>query len=317
MKSDWIIITAIVLFGIHCGGNRNADGMHGIKKDGQLHITSGSDTLLTYQYETVYPPEGVDTLFKRSGFIHPLKTPSGKVLTRIQPEDHYHHYGVWNPWTHTLFEGDTLDFWNLYKNEGTVRFAGFKSIEESEDALSYKVLHEHVVLKNGKNKVALNEIQTVRIHDADEGQYIIDFTFDYTPATENPFKILEYRYGGFGWRATPEWTDSTASILTSKGITNRAEADGSLAEWVIIEGKLGDGKGGAVLMGDPGNYNHPEPLRIWPEGDMFICFFPTKFSDWTMQPGNTYTLKYRMIVFDGEFTADMAEKAFSAYSNGE
>ena len=303
----------LIFLVLACSGAGN-ESMETLKQDGKLIIRSGERDLLTYQYETMYPPEGVDSLFKRSGFIHPLKTPSGKVLTRIQPEDHYHHYGVWNPWTHTLFEGDTLDFWNLYKNEGTVEHAGFEFVTENKDYAEFAVHHEHVVLKDGKNKTALNELQIIRVHKPENGSYIIDYSFEYTPATDSPFKILEYRYGGFGWRATPEWTDSTSTVLTSEGISDRAEADGSHARWVIIEGKLGDSRGGAVLLGSPGNFNHPEPIRIWPEGDMFICFFPTKFSDWLFEPGTNYTLKYRMIVFDGEYTAEQAENAFIEYA---
>jgi hypothetical protein len=29
---------------------------------------------------------------------------------RVQAPDHSHHYGLWNPWTKVLFEGDTVDF---------------------------------------------------------------------------------------------------------------------------------------------------------------------------------------------------------------
>src|SRR5678816_2620607 len=68
--------------------------------DTVLTISSGDQMLLTYQFKTVYPPAGQDTNYKRSGFIHPLYTPHGQVLTRIQPPDHYHHYGIWNAWTH-------------------------------------------------------------------------------------------------------------------------------------------------------------------------------------------------------------------------
>src|SRR5215207_7193237 len=95
--------------------------------DSALTISSGNKELLIYQFKTVYPPRGIDTAYKRSGFIHPLYTPHGQVLTRIQPPDHYHHYGIWNPWTHTFFEGDTVDFWNIKDHEGTVRFAKFTS----------------------------------------------------------------------------------------------------------------------------------------------------------------------------------------------
>jgi hypothetical protein len=93
--------------------------------DGALVIHSGDQNLLQYYFRTVYPPKGVDTAYKRSGFIHPLWSPHGQVLTRIQPPDHYHHYGIWNPWTHVEYEGDTVDFWNINSRQGTVRFAKF------------------------------------------------------------------------------------------------------------------------------------------------------------------------------------------------
>jgi hypothetical protein len=86
--------------------------------DGYLTIAAAGKNLLRYNYKTVYPPAGVDTVYKRSGFIHPLWSPRGQDLTRINAPDHYHHWGLWNPWTQVLFEGDTIDFWNLVKKEG-------------------------------------------------------------------------------------------------------------------------------------------------------------------------------------------------------
>jgi hypothetical protein len=93
--------------------------------DGALLMKTESKNLLQYNFKTVYPPTGIDTAYKRSAFIHPLWTPNGKVITRIQAPDHYHHYGIWNPWTHVLFEGDTVDFWNIKGRKGTVRFGSF------------------------------------------------------------------------------------------------------------------------------------------------------------------------------------------------
>jgi hypothetical protein len=61
------------------------------RENGGLIIKSGSKNLVRYQFETMAPPAGVDASFKRSGFIHPLWSPRGQVLTRIQPPDHYHH----------------------------------------------------------------------------------------------------------------------------------------------------------------------------------------------------------------------------------
>src|SRR5678816_3747477 len=125
-----------------------------IKVDSVLTISSGDKKLLTYQFKTVYPPAGQDTNYKRSGFIHPLYTPHGQILTRIQPPDHYHHYGIWNPWTHTVFESDTVDFWNIADKKGTARFVKFTSKYSGPKYAEYTALHEHVAFKkDGKEKI--------------------------------------------------------------------------------------------------------------------------------------------------------------------
>src|SRR5690606_40488763 len=90
--------------------------------------------------------------------FHPLWSPEGKVLTNIQPRDHDHHYGIWNPWTHTEFRGDTLDFWNLYSKQGTVRFAGFTKKESGPVYGGFRARQEHVAKPYTEKTVALNEI---------------------------------------------------------------------------------------------------------------------------------------------------------------
>jgi hypothetical protein len=285
---------------------------------GLLSMYKNGTEVIGYQTEVMPVPDGVDPSYSRSGFIHPLNTLSGKRLTRVQPKDHYHHYGIWNPWTLVEYDGDTLDFWNLNQKKGTVRFAGLIHKVSGPVFSEYQVLHEHVVLNKGKNEVALNETQTVRLYPLDEKSYLADLTFTYNCPTEKPFNILEYRYAGLGWRTTEEWDNQNSFVLTSEG-KSRKDSDGSTARWCIVQGKLGDGQGGVVMLSHPQNYNHPEPLRIWPEnqyrrGDMFANFAPTKNKDWRMQPGKTYTLKYRLLVFDGEMTAEKAEAAWQSFA---
>src|SRR5690606_2363902 len=119
---------------------------------------NGRKDLLQYNFKTVYPPKGVDTAYKRSGFIHPLNTPSGHALTRINARDHYHHWGMWHPWTHVLFEKDTVDFSNLRDRKGTVRFGGFTAIDKGGVYAGFSALHEHVAFKkDGSEKTAINE----------------------------------------------------------------------------------------------------------------------------------------------------------------
>lgn len=293
-----------------------------LKKNEELTIKAGNKNLLSYYYKTKLPPEGINSAYGRSGFIHPLWTPHGQELTRIQAPDHYHHYGIWNPWTHVLFEKDTVDFWNIGGKKGTVRFSKFISSTNGPVFSEFEALHEHVrFYKDGSEKIALNELQTVRVYKPEEKSdyYIVDITSKMSCATESPFLILAYRYAGFSWRTTEFWNNENCEVLTSEGKT-RKDTDGSKAKWIIVQGALpGNDYGGAAMLSYPGNYNHPEPLRIWvlntnQRGDMFANFAPTKDKDWLLEPGKTYVLKYRMVVFNGKFDAAKAESAWQYYA---
>lgn len=288
------------------------------ENEGQLEIYQNERKIIGYQMAIKGVPKGVSENYQRSGYLHPVNTPRGKRLTRIQPEDHYHHYGIWNPWTHTLFEGDTLDFWNLYKKQGTVRFAEMIKKNTGPVFSEFEVLHEHIVLKNDADKLALNEIQNIKVFPLNQSQYLMDITIQYECATDQSFKIIQYRYGGFGWRTTEEWDNQNSRVLSSEGNT-RKNADGSTARWCIVDGKLNDGHGGALMLSHPENYNHPEPLRVWPEdqygrGDLFVNFATTKTTDWTFEPGKTYTLKYQLIVYDGKMEVASAEQAWNQFA---
>ena len=299
------------------GKSAGRNGVETSVQDGALIIKEGDKNLLQYYFKTVYPPEGIDTSYRRSGFIHPLWSPHGQVLTRIQPPDHYHHYGIWNPWTHVAYEGDTIDFWNINTKQGTVRFANFVAIDEGPVYAEYDALHEHVVFKkSGGTKVAMNELQSVRVYRLQENQdyFAVDFYIQLNCADESPVKLLEYRYAGLGWRTTEKWDNKNSMVLTSEGKT-RKDADGSKARWCIVQGEIDNDYAGVVMMSFPTNYNFPEPLRIWPEnqynrGDMFANFCPTKDMDWLLEPRQNYFLKYRFLVFNGKIDKEKAESAW-------
>src|SRR5690606_3346629 len=52
--------------------------------NGAIRLVYHGDDLIQYNYQMVYPPEGVDSAYRRSGFIHPLRSRTGHILTRIQ-----------------------------------------------------------------------------------------------------------------------------------------------------------------------------------------------------------------------------------------
>jgi len=292
------------------------------------HITiyAGDREVLEYRHSMIEAPEGINPLYRRKGaYIHPLRSPEGKVLTNVQPADHYHHYGIWNPWTRTVFEGRSVDFWNLAEGQGTVRNAGILSTYSGQLFAGFRVYHEHVDFSAPvAEKTALNETWDVRVWMPEiDGRpaWLIDCTFLINCATDSTVVLSQYRYGGgIGFRATREWTKDNSTVLTSEGRT-RQDADASFARWCMLEGATGPGmRSGIVFMSHPANRSHPEPMRVWPEdanagrGDLFFEFCPVRHQEWILHPGREYVLKYRMVVFDDKLDTDLIDQLWRNYA---
>ena len=291
-----------------------------------LTLKYNNKPILNYRFATTYPPDGVNSIFKRSGFIHPLWSPEGEVLTRIQPPDHRHHYGIWGPWTHTHIGNRQVDFWNLGEGQGTVKFAGFLSEVEGAIFSGFKALQQHIDFgAKGEDQIALNEILDVRAWNADKNEkvWVIDYSTSLNCPLDSGIMLDAYRYGGgIGFRATEKWEKDNCSVLTSDNKT-RTDADGSFARWCIVEGESGttEGRSGILFMSHPSNRMHPEPMRVWPldanggRGDMYFEFVPIRYNDWKLDQRKEYTLKYRMVVFDGEMDAKTAEVYWQSFAN--
>jgi hypothetical protein len=297
-----------------------------VRKEKTLDVVCAGKLVLSYWFGEKLPPEGVDPHYRRSGFIHPINSPSGATLTRIQPPDHYHHYGLWNPWTHTLFRGDTIDFWNLKLEEGTVRSKGVQNSTDGEVVAMFTALHEHIDLPEiagEEETVALLEdwqVDVWPLGELGEEGWIIDFTSELECGTANPFTILAYRYQGFGFRARTSWNDDNCTLLTSEG-KNKADGNATRAKWCDVRGPTEAGTSGILFMTHPSNQDFPELLRIWPVGankgteNVFFNFNPAQDKDWKLLPGNKYRLRYRMFVYDGQIDASLAERLWKDFAN--
>ena len=311
------------------GQNKEGQKFQNIEIDSDekaLRFKLGEKYLLQYNNEEVMPPEGIDPLFKRSAFIHPVWSPDQQVLTRIQPFDHYHHYGIWNPWTRTKFQGRQIDFWNLKEGQGTVRFKSFISTTEGPVFGGFKALQEHIDFTSDQPElVALEEIWDIRVWNlqAEKKAYLIDFTSILSCATDSAVTLFAYRYGGgLGYRATEQWGKDNSQILTSEGKT-RDKTDGTKARWCIISGETNGsgGNSGILFMSNPQNREHPEPMRMWPsselkgKGNIFFEFCPIRHNKWILDPGKDHELKYRMLVFDDQLSAADAERYWSDFAN--
>lgn len=284
--------------------------------DQSVFMTLGGQTIFHYNHLHVLPPEDVDASFVRSGYIHPVYSPSGLLVTEDFPR-HRHHKGVWFPWTRTEFEGREIDFWNLGGETGTVQFAGFETVTSGPAFGQLIARHEHVDLTQGDGKTALHETWDVRAYNAggpEEGWWKWDLTATQECATDSPLELLEYHYGGLGFRGAAEWVDENHNILTSEGHT-KADGHEERSRWAAHSGEIEDGRTATVvIMVHPENERFPEPMRIWDTGGSFFCYSPVQLGDWTFEPGEQYRFRYRFLVHDGEIDADLAERAWQAFA---
>jgi len=292
---------------------------------GSIILRNGNSDILHYQTAVMYPPAKVDTAYKRSGFIHPLMTPSGNILTRVSPPDHYHHVGIWNPWTKVKIDNHVTDFWNLYEKQGTVRFAGINSTVSGPVYGGFSVRQEHIDFQGKKpEELAINEVWDVRAWNvepvAGQKAWLVDLTTFLSVAGDSTIVFEAYRYGGgIGIRANEEWTKDNSTVLTSEGKT-RKDADGSRARWTDLNGAFkNNGQSGIVFFSHPSNREHPEPMRVWPEnmnnrGDVYFEFCPIRYKEWKLNPGVVYRLKYRMLVYDGKINKETADRIWNDFA---
>ena len=294
------------------------------RQNGVLKFDFNGQSLIGYRYKMKLPPIGVNKLYQKSGYIHPVISPEGDTLTRIQPPDHYHHYGVWGPWTKTKINDREVDFWNLKEGQGTVLFKEFKSILCGKVFAGFTAKQEHLnFIKKNNHKIAINENLEVKVwKNNNPNQYFIDYTSEFTTPLKEGILFEAYRYGGgLGFRFKEQWNKNNCNVLTSEG-KNRMTADGTKAKWCIIYGESNKRKStnGVLFMSHPQNRAHPEPMRVWPitankdRGDMFFEFCPIRHKEWQIKHSKKHKLNYRMLVFDGTLSREQAESHWKAFA---
>ena len=282
-------------------------------KGSHLSIRIGKREVLQYRYGIVKAPDGVDSIYDRGGYIHPLKTPDGRVVTDDFPKNHLHHHGTWFTWTSSHIEGRRVNFWESRAGQGRVEPVSVDKIFVGPVYSGFRARHQFVDLKaEGGPKVQLNETWDVKVY-AVEDRFHVDLVSTQTRPGKTPFVIREYRYGGFGFRGAGSWEGTKGvTFLTSEGKT-RIDGHATRPKWVIMQG-LVDGRDAAVLhLCHPSNFRFPQPVRIHPK-EPFFNWAPSQAGDFEITPGKPYISSYRMIISPGPITAAEAESHWKAYT---
>lgn len=285
-------------------------------------ILDGDNAVLTYHKAMVAPPEGIDPVYTRSGFIHPVKTPKGQVVTGIHPADHYHHLGLWHAWVKCKYGGEEVDFWNLKKKQGAVRYSSTLRLMAERHGAGFEVAQEHVLYPGEKDReiVVLKErfhIMARRVG----GVYEIDYQTSQRNVTDLPLDLPAYRYGGpLAYRAPGHWVNGNSNYLSSEGRT-RKDGHQTRSRWCAMYGPGTEKEGAEMatigILCHRDNHDFPQRMRVWPptsnDGRIFFNYVPIQQTGWSIRPGQTSLMRYRLIVADGPPDTDQLNGRWEAF----
>ena len=285
--------------------------------DATTTLLAGGAKIASYHHAEDPAPQGADPKFVRSAFVYPLWSPSGAELAMKRPSDHYHHMGLWHAWTETRFEGQPVDFWNLAKGLGTVRFAGYEWKAAGPLWCGVQAKQEHVALKTTSGaRTVLAETFTLRAWKTVAG-HVLDYDCVQKNVTDSPLDLPAYRYGGgLAYRAPASWLKANSDYLTDLGKT-RTDGHQSRARWVAMSGPTPGGTGQVAILSHGGNHDAPQRIRVWnddKQGRIFFNYVPVQEKPWSIPPGGTVTFRYRVLLADAKPDAALLDALWSDYS---
>ena len=302
-----------VLFNLHVTGTMASLT---VKETPQtITIHEGDQAMLVYQKAILPPPEGKNPAFARSGFIHPIRSPKGGVMTSIHADDHIHHMGLWHAWVKTEHRDRHFDFWNLGERTGKVRFVRTLSTFSHGTSVGFSVLQQQVGItdKGSTEEIILEETLKVTVERQGDA-YWIDYDNTQTNVTADPLVLPAYRYGGcIAYRAPYHWNKENSDYLTSEG-KDRSNGHTTRGNWCAMFGPTDAGEATLAILCHPDNRDAPQRMRVWPDGKVFFNYVPIQETGWELKPKEPSTMRYRVVVTDGKPHSDHLDTLWKQYA---
>ncbi|MGB0369994.1 MAG: DUF6807 family protein [Opitutales bacterium] len=312
----------------------NVEGTDGssfeITDDGLgIQFEQGAHPFLRYNYKadperTINGMDPQPQVIKRSGYIDPVWTPSGRKVTEGFPSSYFHHLGVWGAWVNTRYQGTRFDFWNL-KSPKDIELVSFTSWEEEPLAgpvfSGFVAKHRYTLQHPEALEVLLDEALQIKAFTTKFGN-AFDYTLTQEWLADDPLALKKHRYGGtFAWRYPSSWDAEKGYATSSEGhrqmLSGETGVDATHARWIKVHAFDGDAPVGFLMMSHPDNFRHPELTRMMNNGPGlggYIHFTPVRSGAWKLEKGDINTFKYRAITFDGTLSEENAELLWKQYA---
>jgi Methane oxygenase PmoA len=293
-----------------------ANGVEVTSEANGLVVKIGGKVAFHYRSQSAAPRADVPSQFVRAGYLHPVFTPGGVLVTDDYPADHKHHHGIWTAWTSTEYEGRKPDFWNMGKKQARKDHVALGPTFSGAAAGGFSAKLSSTDLGAQPAKVVLSEdweVTAYRLPGNKARHFVFDLTWTDAVVGNAPLVLPEYRYGGLGVRGSVAWVDkANVAFLTSEG-KDRIAGDGTGARWLHMGGNVEGKPVGLAVLDHPQNFRHPQPLRIHPD-DPYFSVAPSKAGKFAIEPGKPYVSRYRFVIADGPADKNVLDRLFDDYA---
>jgi Family of unknown function (DUF6807) len=259
-------------------------------------------------------------------YIYPLCAPGGIPVTRGFPmeelegeaQDHPHHQSMW--FAHGDVNG--FDFWH-----GTESQESFDLLSDADPThqpgtqLMKGFLYDWTTADQGVIATEWRMLTFERIQDAN----VIDASFAVSPSSE-PIIFGDTKEGTFALRLHPqlrvEGEVAAGHLRNSEGLLD-GEAWGKRARWLNAYGTIDGEHVGVAIFDHPENPRHPTwwharkygLLAANPFGAHDFEKAAAGTGDFEVASGGTLQLRYRVLVYAGEWSAERVEAAYQRWAS--
>jgi hypothetical protein len=290
-------------------GVSNAQSLRVEQTDEAITLIDGDQLVVTYNKVSPDAPEGINPVYRRSGCLHPVRTPAGRTVTTMFPFDHAHQHGIFSAWVRTEYDGRAIDFWNLAGGTGRVLHDKVVSIFQNDTGVGFEVDMIHRAETEPKTDV-LRERWKITAYPTDGTFRCFDLDSVQTALTSKPLTINKYHYGGHVLRGPTRWltdkdregskrpdlTREPSGFLNDLGSDRRA-GNHQHAKWVAMWGEIDGQPVSITVLCHKDNFRAPQSARLHPSKPYF-CFAPCVGDAFVIDREHPLQARYRYLVTD-------------------
>jgi hypothetical protein len=248
----------------------------------------------------------------RGGYLYPVFTPAGAVVTQAYPEDEPRHLGIWSYWASANVGKASVDFWQKPGDSGIISNESMGPTWQGPVSGGFEMRQIYTGLKELKGATLIHEVIRVSAYApiVDQKPYFIfDVESEQSSSNNITTDIPKGTPGGVAFRGTKEWT-------TGAGLKRLSSEGGPTAprpRWRYLGGEAGGKTTGVAILGHPANPNSPQFLIDG--GTKPTMYFSAVGGDGIkVAPGKPLVQRYRFVTIDGPPDAKLLERLWRDFA---